>query len=97
MQSHSCEYYSCSCFKCLLSSKPIISITSKVNHIVSEFSTSGSAVMNPSSGAYDNGPLMVDAATAYGNIMEEVVEDVITDDDGPAVNTIIDVIDRYDK
>jgi hypothetical protein len=53
--------------------------------------------MNPSSGAYDNGPLMVNAATAYGNIMGEVVEDVITDDDGSAVNTIIDVIDRYDK
>ena len=53
--------------------------------------------MNPSSGAYDNGPLIVNAATAYGNIMGEVVEDIITDDDGPAVNTIIDVIDRYDK
>jgi hypothetical protein len=29
--------------------------------------------------------------------MGEVVEVIITDDDGPAINTIIDVIDRYDR
>ena len=87
MQSHSCEYCSCSCFKCLLSSKPKESITSKVNRIVSELSTSGSAVVNPSSGAYDNGPLMVNAATTDVNILGEVVEDVIIDDNNPAVNT----------
>ena len=43
-------------------------------------------MMNPSSGAYDNGPLMVNAATADVNI-GEVVEDVIIDDNSPAVNT----------
>jgi hypothetical protein len=34
---------------------------------------------------------MVNAATAYVNIMGAVVEDVITDDDGP------DTINEYDR
>jgi len=45
-------------------------------------------VVNPSSGAYDNAPLMVNAATADVNILGEVVEDVIIDDYSPAVNAM---------
>ena len=86
MQSHSCEYCICSCFKCLSSSQPVASIKSKVPHIGSEHSTSGSAVVNPSSGAYDNGPATIKAVTAEVNVTGEVVEDVSTDDDGPAIN-----------